>query len=79
MVRKPTVSGQFYSSDFGKLNKDIEYYFEDSKFGPGSTPLKTRNKKIKGFDIHGLPEAVLDVKLPIQQGECRCAASEEKR
>lgn len=42
-MRQPIVAGQFYESDFTKLNKQIQDAFES---GPGSLPLEKRNKNI---------------------------------
>jgi AmmeMemoRadiSam system protein B len=48
MTRKPVVADMFYSADFDELNKQIESSFE-SKFGPGSLPLKKREKELLGI------------------------------
>jgi len=42
-MRQPIVAGQFYESDFTKLNKQIQDSFES---GPGSLPLTTKDKNI---------------------------------
>jgi len=42
-MRQPIVAGQFYESEFTKLNKQIENAFEN---GPGSLPLEKRDKNI---------------------------------
>jgi len=49
MVRSPIVAGMFYEDDPEKLKKQIERCFFNNKFGPGSLPLKERNKKIIGI------------------------------
>ena len=46
MVRKPFVAGQFYESDFDKIEKQLKKCFE-SKLGPGDLPITKREKKIK--------------------------------
>jgi len=48
MPRKPIVAGMFYPADFEDLSNQINDSFH-SKFGPGSLPLKKRNKEIKGI------------------------------
>ncbi|MAG50470.1 AmmeMemoRadiSam system protein B [archaeon] len=47
-VRRPIVTGQFYSGDFEKLEEEIKETFL-SKFGPGDLPIKKRDKKIFGI------------------------------
>jgi len=44
MVREPSVSGQFYESSFGALNKQIENCFHDKK-GPGDLPIEKRSEQ----------------------------------
>ena len=48
MPRKPVVSGQFYSDDFGELTNQINDSFH-SKFGPGALPITKRTKEIFGI------------------------------
>ncbi|MBD3204094.1 AmmeMemoRadiSam system protein B, partial [Candidatus Woesearchaeota archaeon] len=51
MVRNPVVDGQFYESDFSKLNFQIEESFK-SKKGPGSLPVsRDEKKKIRGVIV----------------------------
>ncbi len=45
MIRKSIVAGQFYESDFGKLDNQIKSCFEHEK-GPATTPLKRDNNRI---------------------------------
>ncbi len=45
MIRKPIVSGQFYESDFNRLDEQLNDSFV-SKKGPGALPNKKRNKEI---------------------------------
>ena len=47
-MRKPIVAGQFYPASFEDLDKQINQCFT-SKFGPGSLPIKRRNKDILGI------------------------------
>lgn len=47
MNRKPCVAGQFYASDFNKLDKQIIDCFK-SKFGPGTLPVRKRKGKVFG-------------------------------
>ena len=44
MVREPSVSGQFYESSFGALNKQIENCFHDKR-GPGDLPIEKRSEQ----------------------------------
>lgn len=50
MLRKAVVSGQFYASEFGKLDKQIRESFL-GKLGPGELPIKQRKRKIYGAVI----------------------------
>ena len=45
MARETAVAGQFYDSDFMKLDKQINDCYT-SKFGPGDLPVKRTDKKI---------------------------------
>ncbi|MEA3430679.1 MAG: AmmeMemoRadiSam system protein B [Nanoarchaeota archaeon] len=50
MTRTPIVSGTFYPSNFGELDKLIKESFE-GKLGPGSSPSNKKNKNIKGVIV----------------------------
>jgi MEMO1 family protein len=45
MARETAVAGQFYESDFMKLDKQIDGCF-NSKLGPGDLPVKRSDKRI---------------------------------
>ncbi len=47
---KPLFGDQFYPLDFNQLNKQIENSFY-SKLGPGSLPVKRKNKRLLGVIV----------------------------